>query len=237
MTDPIIWVFAAGIGVVVFTLIRILRWDAKVPATESINDPTQLQYWTEQANIATQDFGLGATRAAGEKWAASIAGILGFLSAVAFVAGPSSLVEDVGGPAATIAAGLILAAAGVASVATLLAALAEHGTPVAVEDLDGPKYRTLLRTRAARAAEQIRWSRILIVVTLVLMLAATGTAWLTALTSEAEETGQSVLVTSSAGTQCGTLSREEGAVVLQVGEAAEPIPTGATVTPVDSCPE
>src|SRR5262245_43453406 len=60
--------------------------------------------WELRAAEYREDFGLGPTREIAGKWSASIAALLGVLSAVAFVAGPSDLVEDVGGKPAEYAA-------------------------------------------------------------------------------------------------------------------------------------
>ncbi len=227
-----------GLAIVAGAILFIILWlDRRTPPTQSITDSTELQIWTERARRANEDFGLAATRGVGEKWAASIAALLGVLSAVAFVAGPSALVEDVGGQAAAWAAALVLAAAVCAAAATLLAALAEHGTPVFKDNMTGHDYRTLTRVRAKRSAWEILASRILVVITLLLMIAATTIAWTSALTAADEKPGQSALVNGPTSVTCGKIAALNGAVGLKVGEAVAPIPPEATITLVSSCPE
>lgn len=236
MSNEVLIAVAIGVLILAVAFIAILLWDGSTPKAEPIDNNDELQVWTDRANKAKEDFGLADTRSAGEKWAASIAAILGVLSAVAFISGPSSLVKDVGGTPAKVAGGLFLVAGGVAAIATLLAALAEHGTPVSVKNLTGPLYRTLLRTRARRAVTQIRWSRILTVIALLLMVTATSVAWATALT-ETKDSSQSAIVVSTAGGECGTLSQTNGSLSLKVGSATKPIAPDSVVTLVDACPE
>lgn len=236
MSAEAVIALGVGLGILALAFVGILLWDGRTPATEGIADDTQLQIWTERAAKANEDFGLAHTRGAGEKWAGTIAALLGVLSTVAFVAGPSSLADDVGGTEAIVAGGLILVAAALAAIATLLAALAEHGTPIEVDDLNGPTYRTLLRTRARRAAKQIRWSRTLTVGALLLIVAATGTAWAAALTGP-DDPSQSAIVVSSTGAECGTLLGTNGTLHLEVTTGPKPVPADATITLVGSCPK
>lgn len=217
-------------------LLLILRWDSTQAPIVEITDQTQKAVWDERADEARKDFGLAATRAAAGKWAASIGLILGALTTVAVVAGPSALM-DIGGPEAVVAASLVLCAGSIAAVALLLAALAEQGTPLHVESLDGATFRTETRVRAVRAATQMRYSRGLVVVALVLLTVATGIAWLAALTGEPATKAQSALVVAASGAQCGKLSSAAGTLVLTVAKEPHPIPGDARVTLVDSCPK
>lgn len=132
------------VGVIVLGLILlgILLWDRNKPSTGDQLSDTQETKWSEQAEGANKDFGLANERAIAGKWATSAASLLGILSTVAFVVGPSNLVQDVGGDAALLAGSLVLVAAGIAAIATMLAALAEQGTP--------GLYRAMIRSRANR---------------------------------------------------------------------------------------
>jgi hypothetical protein len=233
---------AATIGLVLglvglaLVLLLILKDDAATPETEQIQDPVQLQIWDERAEKAREDFGLADTRAKAGKWAASAAAILGVLTSVAVVAGPNAL-KDIGGTEAQIAAGLVLAAAGVAAIATLLAALAEQGTPVFEEQLDGSRFRTLTRVRAKKAANQLFASRVLIVLALALIIASAGVAWLTALTGKEESSSQSAIVVAGSGAHCGVLKSVDGRLLLEVGKTTTPVASNARITLVDSCPK
>ncbi len=227
-----------GVVVVAILMVAIMLWDAKKPPEENIEDDTEKMKWTERAREANRDFGLKGEREVGGKWAASSAAILGVLSTVAVVAGPSDLVKDVGGTEARVAAGLILGAAGIAAIATLLAALAEQGTPVTT-DMEGDVYRAMIRSRAQRAKWQILWARLLTVLSICLVIGATGVAWLTALApAKPKDASQKALVVSDLGAQCGTLAPVGQALLLKVGvEGPTPVPKGATVTFVSACPK
>jgi hypothetical protein len=70
-----------------------------------------------------------------------------------------------------------------------------------------------------------------------MIVAATGVAWLGALTGKEPVSKQSAVVVSSAGAKCGTLSvTKSGHLLLSVGGTAEAVPGDARVTLVDSCP-
>lgn len=226
----------AGVALLLLAMVAVLIWDSRTPAADRIADPVELQRWDAKAQQAADDFGLAATRAAAGKWGASTAAILGVLSTVAVVAGPSNLVTDVGGTEADIAAALVLAAAGVAALATLLAGLAEQGSPVKGVVTPGG-LRALTRVRAERAAQQIRWSRVLTAVALVLIVAAAGVAWLTALTRPVKAAVRSAIVVTGGAAKCGILTvSKTGGLIVTVSGTPEQVPGGAQVTLVDSCP-
>jgi hypothetical protein len=225
-----------GLLVLIGIVSVILYKDRSIPATEQINDPKVSMEWEERAKKAREDFGLEQIRSVSGKWAANVAGLLGVLSTVAFVAGPSALKDDVGGGEAILAAALVLVAAGTAVVATLLGGLAEQGTPVWRESLDGSKYRTLIKTRARRAIRQLYWSRGLTVVALALVILATGVAWMTALTNGEKPSPINVIVTGTPAAHCGELVQVRGTLSVSSEATAFPIPSNAQVVPVDSCP-
>jgi hypothetical protein len=198
---------------------------------------TAAQRWDEKAAIAREDFGLPAIRETAKTWGASIAALLGILTTVAFVAGPTDLVKEVGGTEADVAAWLILAAAAVAAIATVLAILAEQGIPKYEDDLNGWVLRSLTQKRADKAAGQLRSSRYLVVLALLLILFATGIAWMTALTGDDAPATQKALVSAPRGLACGTLVDEGGFLALKIGDGeAQRIEGGAAITLVDSCP-
>lgn len=236
MTDVAVVALVAGAVILVLVMGLILLWDARKPTTEPIRDSTQRQIWDERARLAREDFGLAAIRGVGGKWSQSAAAIVGILSTVAIVAGPDALADDVGGTEAVVAAALILVAGAVAAIATLLAALAEQGTPVQA-DTDAAAYRTLVRSRAEKAAAQVHASRALTILALVLIVAAAAVAWLTALTGEEEKPSQAAVVVGRSGAMCGTLTAVKQRVALKVGGKTYPIRSNARITPVTSCPK
>lgn len=239
MSSPALVSLLIGLVVLGIAMAWLLWWDRQQPPDDEINDPSEATFWDQQLSAVTTDFGLEATRAAAGKWAASATTILGILSTVAIVAGPGNLVEDVGGKEAKWAAALVLVAAGVAAVSTLLAGLAEQGTPVKAR-LTAGGLRARTRTRAEKARRQVFWSRLLTVVALLCIVTATGVAWLTALTKPASATPQHAVVVSNSGAVCGALSTNvngEVALTIAGATAATPIPEYARIKLVDSCPE
>lgn len=118
-----------GGGALALTLLAIIWRTGRVesdPEPPGWGQTDAAQEWDEKAAAAREEFGLPVIRATAKTWGASIAGLLGILSTVAFVAGPDNLVKDVGGTEADVAAWLILAAAAIAAIAVTLAILAEQ---------------------------------------------------------------------------------------------------------------
>ena len=168
------------------------------PAPANWTGTNEAQEWDDKV-AAARDAEPTELRDTATKWAASIAGLLGILSTVAFVAGRKALATEVGGTEADIAAWLILAAAAMAAVAVLLATLAGQGSPQWTPDLTGWKFLSLTRKRNALAAAQIRASRYLVVAALLMIVLATGIAWMAALTGEPVPDDQSAIVVTPAG--------------------------------------
>lgn len=228
---------ALGAVALAVTLFILFFADRRGVTDEPINDPVERQKWDEKARTVSDDFGLAAIRAASGKWAATAAAIVGILSTVAVVTGPADLAKDVGGTPAIVAAALILCAAGCAAIAVTLAGLAEQGTPVK-GPATGQHLRALTKARATRASHQILWSRLLTVIALLLIVGATGIAWLAALTGNHAAAKQSAIVVDHSSAVCGTLpTSTAGAIRLIVDGTPRPIPGDAQVTLVDSCPK
>jgi hypothetical protein len=234
------WVIlGVGAGALTLTLlIAMLRTrvtpDPNPPSGWSGSD--EAQEWEEKAEKARGDFGLKPIREDATKWAGSIAALLGILSTVAFVAGPKDLVKDVGGLEAEIAAWLILAAAAVAAIGLTYAVLAGQGYPQWNDSLTGWTYRSLTEKRADKSAKQLRNSRYLVLLAVLLIIFATGIAWMTALTGDEKLGGQDAIVVTSGGVKCGTLTHEGDALKIKVGDNPEDIKPGTQITLVDSCP-
>ena len=233
------WV-VLGVGVVALAvgLVIIFRQDSDAsepePAPGSWAGTVEAAEWDERAATARADFGLGMVRDVASKWTGSIAALLGILSSVAFVAGPSDLVKDVGGWEAQLAAWLVLAAAGLAAAGLAFAIVAEQGTPSWTSNLDGWTYRWRTLTRAKKSAREIAFSRYLILGALILMIIATGIAWMTALTKPAS--GQDAIVAFSGGAQCGVLATHDGVLTITVGGSTRTIAPNAEITLVGNCP-
>jgi hypothetical protein len=237
MAEIALGALIAGVVLMLVTFAWILKLDGASPPVEEIPDAEEKLIWRERARESSTDFGLADIRAGASKWAASVASILAVLSSVAVVAGPKDLAKDVGGTGALTVGALVLAAGAIAAMATLLAALAAQGTPVWSE-LGPATYRTAIRARAIRAALFLRWSRILTVVALSVVLSATGVAWLTVLApARPVHHAQFAIVVTNAGTHCGALANVGSDLMLQVDHGTPAaIPPNAVLTLVGACP-
>jgi hypothetical protein len=230
-------VIGVGAGVLAYFLRKVVRGTSfePDPVPPGWNESNEAQEWDERAAQMRGDYGLAAVRAGASKWSASIAALLGVLSTVAFVAGPSDLVKDVGGWEAELAGWLILAAAGLALASLFLAVMAEQGSPQWSEDLTGWTLKSLTRKRADASARQFLLSRQLLLGALVLIVLATAIAWMTALTGD-EPSSQSAIVVMPGGAVCGTLQTHDGALSVKAGSMTSRVPERALVTLTDSCP-
>ena len=239
MSETALYVLVAAAALLVLVLVGIVRSAGKLEPGQQPDNWEELvaaQYWTQEAD-RIRDYGLEKLRATGKAWAASIAALLGVLSTAAFVAGPKDLVKDVGGTEALVAAGLILGAAALSTVALLLATLAEQGAPQYTENLSGWALKSLTEQRATQAANQIRQSRYLVLIALVMIIGATAIAWLTALTGDdAGEKAQKAIVVGSDVVACGTLTQPDGALRLKVGDGAASAISATKITVVTDCP-
>jgi hypothetical protein len=83
---------------------------------------------------------------------------------------------------------------------------------------------------------QLGASRYLVLIALVLIILATGIAWMTALTGDEQAATQEAVVVTSQGASCGTLTGEGGALSLEVDSTPQPVAGGANLTLVDDCP-
>lgn len=191
--------------------------------------------WQERLDTARADFGLADVRSTASKWTGSIAGLLGVLSSVAFVAGPSDLVKDVGGWEAQLAAWIVLAAAALAAAGLAFAVVAEQGSPRWDSEVTAWSYRWEMLQLARRSANSIRNSRYLILGAVVLIVVATGIAWMKALTKP-PSSEQDAIVSFASGAVCGALTtHDDGVVSVTVNGTERPV-TGARITLVSGCP-
>jgi hypothetical protein len=240
-TSPMSWyalIFVVAGGIVLaYFLSKALRSTSFEPGDppSGWNDSDEAQEWDERAAQTRADYGLAAVRAGASKWSASIAALLGILSTVAFVAGPTDLVKDVGGWEAKLAGALILAAAGCALVGLFLAVMAEQGSPKWSDDLTGWKLKSLTRQHADDSAKKFLRSRRLVLVALLLVVLATAIAWAAALTGD-KPSSQSAIVVMSGGAICGTLDTQDSRLTVKSGTTTSQIPENALVTLIASCP-
>jgi len=207
---------------------------AAKPEPANWANTTEAAVWQERLDLAQADFGLADVRDVASKWTGSIAGLLGVLSSVAFVAGPSDLVKDVGGWEAQLAAWIVLAAAALAAVGLAFAVVAEQGSPKWDPKVDAWSYRWQRKELAKRSADRIRTSRYLILAAVVLIIVATGIAWMKALTKPSSSE-QDAIVSFVSGAVCGPLTTHNGIVSITVNGSERAV-RNARITLVSSCP-
>lgn len=182
---------------------------------------------------------LANVRVAAEKWAASLAAILGLFGTVMLVKGRDDITKLTRDYEIAIAVALLLAFLA-AALAVYEAALAAQGTPETVSWPGGGELRHWERTKALGAKKQLKCSRVLTFFAVVFMLTAVGVTWFGK--AEKSSGGQAVVVTEAgAKPRCGTLvagSGSGGALALrQEGGSSAPLGRGAAISVVPGCPE
>ena len=231
-----IWLLLILGSIALVVILAVIFRSAAAPA---IGQGTDLWYgsadgqaWDEKLRDAGSDFGLAGVRGAATAWGASITALLGVFAAVAVIKGPDSLTA-VGGWPAQVAAVLILVAAAVAIVAVFLCALAAQGIPVWEDGYDAWKYRGAIRNRAKQATEQLRLSRYLVIVVLLVVAEAMAVSWLAAVYTTKPI---HAMVVRDEGVMCGELSSQGGVVMLHAGDTNMRIRNANQVIIVGGCP-
>jgi hypothetical protein len=180
---------------------------------------------------------LSNVRAIAEKWAGSIATLLGIVATVLLIQGPEKL-EDLKVAEPILVVGLSLAAALAATMGLIAAIYAAQGVPRWTSNLDGYRLKARTRELTQKSVVALNLSRAAIAVALVLLL--TGTFYI--LIAEATDSDDSsadvsaVAVTSS-GTYCGTLVlAADGQASLSAGTSQVSLTNATSVAIVDACP-
>ena len=174
-------------------------------------------------------------RSAAEKWGASLAAILALTGTVLVVKGRESVTELSSG--AQLGIGLILGVAFIVAVsATMLAALAAQGTPKDLHWPSGPRLRQWERAAALTAKQRLRWSRMLTLLSVLLIAGGVALLWYG---PEAEGSGSTVLLAPERGMPlCGSLVQGTSGLELKVGETSSRLPPGpySSIVAVENCP-
>jgi len=193
-----------------------------------------IQRWEKRlADLEIEE--LSKVRTAAEKWAATLAALLGLSGTILIVRGA----DEIGGlsDGTKAAIGLFLVIAFVAAVvATVLTAYAAQGTPKNLAWPTAAKLREWEHSQAKTAKSQLLASRLLTLVAVGAIAIAVAIAWLG---DEAKSSGSKVLFTPAAGKPlCGSLLNTDAGLELEVGEDHVALPAGPydNAVPVDSCP-
>jgi hypothetical protein len=191
------------------------RWEAKAE---------DLQYNT-----------LGRVRGAAEKWAASLAAILGLAGTIFLVRGRQDFTQLATEGEILVAIALVVAVV-TAAAAAYQAAMAAQDLPYDLSWPTGPGLRDWERSEAHRAKRRLRISRRLTFCSVILLVAALLITWF----GKTDEKHPSWLVVPAAGpARCGELAVDHGRLVLeQNGQRAVPLEGGdvKTVLPAPKCP-
>jgi len=179
---------------------------------------------------------LTTVRSVAEKWAGSIAALLGVFSVAAVVKGPEKLADIENGPLQITLILLVGVAAASAFVAILLAALAAQGLPRVVDVLDGVILKAWSQQRARLAIRLLFWSRIVAATAALLIIASALIAWAdVAVAGGEQKAAQSVLVVDSSGKVfCGEIQGTDGA--LRFAGQTDPLKDVISLLLVDTCP-
>lgn len=155
---------------------------------------------------------LSNVRSTAEKWAATLAAIIGLGGTIIFVKGRDDVSRLTTGYQLVIAV-VIFAALVTALVATVFAALAAQGTPREVAWPSPGELRKWQRDEARKAIGHLRTSRILAVVVVALLAIAVGLTWFGA-AKPASPAPATVLVVRKVGTPlCGRVVDSGGGAV------------------------
>jgi hypothetical protein len=180
---------------------------------------------------------LTKVRGAAEKWAATLAALLALVATVLVVKGPDELAE-LPDQAQRLTAALLAVAFALAVIATVLVALAAQGTPKNLERPSGSALRRSERDSAEAAKGQLRWSRALTVVAVIVLAGAVAATWAWP-QPESGAAGSTVLFTPAAGKPiCGSLVNGQNGLRVEAGDRPVALPKGPydNVIPVESCP-
>jgi hypothetical protein len=195
-------------------------------------DPTERD-WEDKSDKLEYD-ALTNVRAGAEKWAASLAAILGLFGTVMLVKGREDISKLASGYEIAVAV-LLLIAFAAAALATYKTALAAQGTPETVEWPGGGELRAWEKREALKAKERLRESRELTFAAVICVLVAIGLTWF----GEAEGSSAQAVVATAAdeAPRCGTLVLAGDALALKESSGTTPLAAGTTFTAVSSCPK
>jgi hypothetical protein len=195
--------------------------------------------WAQRVDDLQFD-ALTRVRATAEKWAASLAAILGVAGTVLLVKGRADITTLETGYQVLVAV-VIFAALVVAVVATFYAALAAQGTPKDVNWPTGQKLRRWEREQALSAISRLKTSRVLSIIAIGLVVLAVGLTWFGE-ARPASATPATVLVLRKAAEPlCGELvaGKTAGAVRLSPKNSSAVTLVAMdieSVVPVSACP-
>jgi hypothetical protein len=188
--------------------------------------------WEDKSDQLEFD-ALTRVRGAAEKWAASLAAILGLFGTLVLVRGPSDI-STLQSPYRVIVGVVLGLALIAAAIAIYDAALAAQGTPREVAWPSGPELRQWERDQAVKAKSRLRRSRGLTFVAVGLVVLASALTWY------APTAGSTVLVIPAQGAAaCGELTNGALGPAIETGAGVR-VPLTAQsarrVVVVSACP-
>lgn len=235
---PIVVAELVLVGLGWFRFIKQMKTKAPLSAPAGWGTTADDRKWeVEAAALAHTE--LAEVREAAKTWAASIGAVLGIAGTVAFVKGEdkfASLTTQEG----NYAFWLTVSAALLAGFGIALAAFAAQGTPARYKGIDGWTLRNVSRSRSLTAMRRLLWSKVLVVVAGLAILASAGISWKASIAEEETEASDPVLaiVTTVDGLRrCGELSTAPRGNVW-VGRGKDRVQVDGTneIVIVESCP-
>ena len=195
--------------------------------------------WAQRADELEFD-ALTRVRATAEKWAASLAAILGVAGTVLLVKGRGDISTLTTGYQVLVAV-VIFAALVVAVVATFYAALAAQGTPQDVKWPSGAKLRDWERQQSLSAVRRLKTSRLLAIVAIGLVVLAVGLTWFGEANPPSATPATVLVLREAAEPLCGELAAGDTAGEVRLSSQSTPAVTLAaddiaSVIPVSGCP-
>jgi hypothetical protein len=205
-------------------------------ATAPSSDPNDPSYWRYLQNEAVGD-PLKQIRGAADKWVTLLSGLVGVSTVVGLVGGRDAI-DKLPTVGAWSLFAMFVATLAVAVVAIYQAALAAEGTPGDGAVGDKADFSRWYKGAVQRAAGKLTLSRWLAVVSILLLAATLGVAWLWPAQGGPASGQVKVLVVSRSGVaHCGSLAaRNDGTVFLMSNGQTIALNDIDSVTVVSACP-
>jgi hypothetical protein len=192
--------------------------------------------WEKEAEDLRHN-SLTNVRGTAEKWAGSIAALLGVFSVVAFVQGPEKLADIQNGWIAIFVIILTVAGALLAAAAVYVAALAAQGSPEWVQMLGGQDLKDSIAAKTNTAIGQLVLSRRFAIAAALLVIAGSALAWIDVLLpSEQSTNGRPALVTANGDSRCVRVITDENGA-LRIAGSDNAITQVSHITLVEACPK
>jgi hypothetical protein len=189
------------------------------------------RYWAHRLE-EFQAKSLSDIHAAAEKWAGTISSLVGIFGIAGLIKGRDEIDK--------LSENTKLAVAILVGIALLLAFIAIYKAAKAAQGVTSEvttvaEFREKYEQAAKDAANNLNWSRRLVIPATLSLAVAVGVTWFGP-AKDAEEKAAVVVVAKGGAASCGNLVDQGGSLSLETDTGVTPIRDAVSVTPVDACP-